>query len=303
MELGLDPLEVAEKMKSQLMDDSIRFGDSFIINWSHLFQWGDYLYRGLYREARVAAMRLLESGAERNDPRAIGMGNMALGFVNLFSDDPVAAETHGQECQRVAVTTFDRLWGATVNALSKVLLGRPREGLLEIEALDAEFERTGSFVARQPAIHGVALVLLGRISQGIHLIEGGIAQYDAIGAQFRAASCRVALAEIYIQILSSNEKPVAAVLLANLWTIAGAMIFGARRARKLLGEAATVKMVSERGAFAARINFDLGLLSAMKKKRNEARSYFEKARVGAESQGADKLLQKIDAALAELQRG
>ena len=41
----------------------------------------------------------------------------------------------------------------------------------------------------------------------------------------------------------------------------------------------------------------------MKKRRDEARRYFEKARVGAEGQGADKLLQKIDAALAELQRG
>ena len=62
-------------------------------------------------------------------------------------------------------------------------------------------------------------------------------------------------------------------------------------------------MLSERGVFVARINFDLGVLSALKKKRGEAKSYFEKARVGAESQGADKLLQKIDAALAELQRG
>ena len=59
-------------------------------------------------------------------------------------------------------------------------------------------------------------------------------------------------------------------------------------------------MLSKRGVVIARINFDLGVLSAMKKKRDEARSYFEKARVGAESQRADKLLQKIDAALAQL---
>ena len=269
------------------MDDSIRFGDNFIINWNHLFQFGDYLFRGLFREARVAAIRLLELGAERNDPRAIGMGNWALAFVSLISDDPVAAEMHSQECQRVAVTTFDRLWGALVKAQSDVLLGRPREGLVEIEALDAEFERTGSLAASQPAIRGVALVLSGRISEGIHYIERSTAQFDAIGAHVQAAWGRVALAEIYIQILSNKEKPPAVLLLRNLWTIVGAMIFGARRARKLLEEAAAVKMLSERGAFIARINFDLGLLSAMKKKHDEARSYFEKARVGAESQGAE----------------
>jgi hypothetical protein len=41
-------------------------------------------------------------------------------------------------------------------------------------------------------------------------------------------------------------------------------------------------------------------LSAMKKKRAEAKGYFEKARAAAEDQGADKLLQKIDAAMAQL---
>jgi len=58
--------------------------------------------------------------------------------------------------------------------------------------------------------------------------------------------------------------------------------------------------LSERGVLIARINFNLGVLSAMKKKRDEARSYFTKARVGAEGQRADALLQKIDAALAQL---
>ncbi len=59
-------------------------------------------------------------------------------------------------------------------------------------------------------------------------------------------------------------------------------------------------MLSQPGSLIARINFDLGVLSAMKKRQKEARAYFEKARVGAENQGADNLLQKIDAALAQL---
>jgi class 3 adenylate cyclase len=48
---------------------------------------------------------------------------------------------------------------------------------------------------------------------------------------------------------------------------------------------------------------ELGVLSATRKKRDEARSYFEKARVGAERRDADKLLQKIDVAFAEFQQG
>ena len=58
--------------------------------------------------------------------------------------------------------------------------------------------------------------------------------------------------------------------------------------------------MSDRGVIWAIINFNLGALSAMKKKRAEAKGYFEKARAAAEDQGAEKLLQKIDAALAQL---
>jgi hypothetical protein len=62
-------------------------------------------------------------------------------------------------------------------------------------------------------------------------------------------------------------------------------------------------MLSDCGLFIARINFDLEASSALKKNRNEARGYFEKARVGAESQNADELQQKIDDVFTELQRG
>jgi hypothetical protein len=68
----------------------------------------------------------------------------------------------------------------------------------------------------------------------------------------------------------------------------------------LLRQAASSRHLSDRGVIWAIINFNLGALSAMKKKRAEAKGYFEKARAAAEDQGADKLLQKIDAAMAQL---
>jgi len=69
------------------------------------------------------------------------------------------------------------------------------------------------------------------------------------------------------------------VLLKNFWTVIGVTIFGASRARALLLQAAATKMLSERGVFIARINFDLGVLSAMKKKRAQARTYFENGNI------------------------
>jgi hypothetical protein len=132
------------------------------------------------------------------------------------------------------------------------------------------------------------------------VIERQIAQSDSIGDQIRAAWSRIILAEVYIHILSGKEKPTLSVLLRNSWTIVGVMIFGISRARDLLEKAAQVKMLDEGGAHIARINYDLGVLAAMRKRRDEARRFFAQARVGAESQSADKLLQRIDAALAQL---
>ncbi len=100
--------------------------------------------------------------------------------------------------------------------------------------------------------------------------------------------------------LPAKSNPRADALLKNAWAIFGTIISGANRARTLPKKAATVKMLSDRGVTMARIKFDVGKLSAIKKKNEKAMGYFEIARIGAESQGAEKLLEKIDAALVQL---
>jgi hypothetical protein len=155
-------------------------------------------------------------------------------------------------------------------------------------------------MAMQSMFQGIGLAMLGQVSEVIRMIEKEIAQADATGDQTRAAMSRIILAEVYIQILSGKEKPRVMVLFRNFWTVTGALIFGASRARRLLRQAAAVKKLSERGVFVARINYDLGVLSAMNKRSEQARAYFNKARVGAECQGAEKLTRKIDIALMQL---
>jgi class 3 adenylate cyclase len=297
--LGLDTLDAAERMKAQLIDDCIRIGDSIILSWSHFSIAWDYLYRGLIVEAREVATRLVASGEERRDPRGIGAANLLLSYIDEMCYDPVAADAHAEECIRVAVVPDDRRQAAMVKAVSAILLGRIREGLDEIDALNSEFERSGALMAMQCMFQGVGLATLGRVSEGIRMIEKEIAQADATGDETRAAMSRIILAEVYIQILSGKQKPGVMVLFRNFWTVTGALIFGASRARTLLRRAAAVKKLSERGVIVARINYDLGVLSAMNKRTEQARAYFDKARVGAECQGADKLVQKIDAALTQ----
>jgi class 3 adenylate cyclase len=243
--LGLDPLDTAERMKANLIDDCLYIGDSIILSWSHYAIAWDYVYRGLIVEAREVAMRLIASGEERRDPRGIGSANLLLGYIEEICDDPVAATAHAEERRQAAM----------VKAVSKILLGHVREGLEEIEVLNSEFERSGVLMAMQCMFQGVGLAMQGRISEGIRMIEKEIDQADATGDQTRAALSRIILAEVYIQIRSGKEKFGVIVLFRNFWTVTGALIFGASRARTLLRQAAAVKKLSERGVIVARINY------------------------------------------------
>jgi hypothetical protein len=50
----------------------------------------------------------------------------------------------------------------------------------------------------------------------------------------------------------------------------------------------------------ARIEFNLGLLFAMKKNRDRARTHFDNARIAAIDRDADMMVKKIDAAISQL---
>src|SRR5271166_3961606 len=89
--LALYPNEIAEQMKIKLIDDVLRFGDGFINNYGYFFVAWDYFYRGLNKDARRVAIRLIAYGEERKDPRAIGLANVILGWTKLADDDPTAA--------------------------------------------------------------------------------------------------------------------------------------------------------------------------------------------------------------------
>jgi hypothetical protein len=143
-------------------------------------------------------------------------------------------------------------------------------------------------------------LLSGEFAEGIRVIEREIDRYAEAGDAWISTYLRVQLAGFYVQVLTSNEKPPPGFFWKNFRTLIGIELFGARRALALLRQAASSRHLSDRGVVWAIINFNLGALSAMKKKRAEAKGYFEKARAAAEDQGANKLLQKIDAALAQL---
>ena len=298
--LGLDDFDTAERRKAEVVEECLRLGDNFLRNSAYFFVTWDYLYRGLIKNAREIAIRLITSDEENNDPRAIGFANWILGWVNILGGAFDSAIAHADECLRVATAPFDRLQGEIIKAVAAVFSGRAAEGLAQIERLNAEFVRLGALYSVLEGPYGVALCEVGRVADGVRVMRRAIAAREAAGDGAQAAFSRFLLAEVFIRIRSGGRRTSAAVIARSFFTLAGAKLFGARWASALLETAAAHKQFSEDGAVMARINFNRGQLLEMRGRRTEARAFFERARKVAGDQGLDALRKRAEVAVARL---
>jgi class 3 adenylate cyclase len=70
--LARDTLETLERIGAECVALSTRLGDSTALNYTYWNIATDCAFRGLMREAREWALKLLNTGRERNDRRALG---------------------------------------------------------------------------------------------------------------------------------------------------------------------------------------------------------------------------------------
>ena len=301
--LGLDAFEAAQSLKAEVMRAAGRCNDNFIRNASYFFVIWDYFYRGLFREARALAFELIASGESRGDPRASGFANWILGWIDLADGALDAAVERANECMRVAIAPFDRLQGEIIRALADVLGDRPAEGLVKIEGLNREFTRLGALYNVLEGPRGAALISLGRVSEGVAVLNDAIRRREEIGDRTMAGFSQILLAEIYIRILRRERKAPLAVLLKNLGFIIDTALFGRRHARALLDAARANPQFHPRGVAMARIEFNLGLLTGLKGDRRGAAEKFKEASLIALEQANEKLQARVAVASAELLGG
>jgi class 3 adenylate cyclase/tetratricopeptide (TPR) repeat protein len=294
-------LEVMQRLGSDCLALSNRLGDNAALNYAHWNIALDYAFRGLMREAREWALKLLDSGRKRDDRRALGIAHSILAMIGLMVGDYQQSARHSEECLRAAVTPFELRIGFITKASAEIFLGEVQGGLgrlLEATNVAAEAE-WDTIVAFATMFIGPGYVLAGRISEGIRLLKSSIATYDKRGDFLYATFTRLSLAQIYVEMLTGGAKPPLAVILGNLVTILSVRLFGVRLTEALLEQISGAAIVDERGAIQARINAYTGILYKLKNKPDVARQYLEKARAPAEHHGVTSLMVKIDAALNE----
>jgi class 3 adenylate cyclase/tetratricopeptide (TPR) repeat protein len=300
--LGRFPLETSEQIDLRVLSESQQAGDNYVLNWTYFCIAWDYGVRGLMKEAQAWALKLLESGRERGDGRALGFSHLTMSWLAMVDARYEDALKHAETCLEVAVTQFDRVYGAAAKATATIFVGKPEEGLPRLLELRRSVIEGGVSYAAS-GMHGAAgvgLVITGRIADGIRLIRDSIDGADAAGDCGVGFWNRIILAEIYLELVTSRQRPPLRFVVKNFGAIIGATIFGKGGARALLERASRFEQLHERGAIRARINMDLGPIYKIEGKRELVRQFLEKGRGPAEQQGASFIVNKIDAALAEL---
>jgi len=294
--LGRHSLEVAEREGARVLEICTRAGDNYILNWAYWSIAWDYVCRGLTKRARSWTLKLIEAGQQRQDNRALGMAFWTLAWVDIQDLRYSDAISNAQKCLKAAATPFDRTAGTMARATGLLLEGRFDEGLAQLLALKKRALANGWLYSASGVdfAAGPALAATGRIAEGIRMLESGIAACDASGSCAMASWNRVSLAEIYLHMLLTRERPSIKLILANLGAVVRARMFGVRRARLLLGEASQNEQLHESGATRCRIEMDFAKLYRRQKRADLARAHLWRARLAAAAQDSP-LLAEIDA--------
>jgi hypothetical protein len=295
-------LEAIEREGQLLLNDASRDPDGYIENWAPFVLAWDHMHRGEILRARGFADATLKNARERNDPRALGLGLWIIGWIDILDERHGEALEHAEEGLRASLLPLDRSANSQVKGIALILLGRLNEGLAVLTDLKEQLHRNGWLwnLAGTDLILSIALVMRGEFGSGIRKIDAYIAERDHDGYQAAADWGRIYLAEIYLELLAGKERPPLHVLLRNIIFLVLSLPFAARRALDLLERAKANDQFSRTGILAARIEYNLGLLNRIKKRPDLARNHLTGARRIAEPLNATPLVCKIDNALASL---
>jgi hypothetical protein len=183
-------------------------------------------------------------------------------------------------------------------------LRRIEEGIALIDEGRRRFSAGGCLypLVGSNATLGVFKVLQGNIGGGIRRIEEEIVEQEEKGCRGHADSCRLVLAQTYLQIITANQKMSLLVYLTNMLALLTVRITGTARIHALMAQVGENTQWDPAGHFGGRTHMILGLLYKAKKKRALAIRHLTQAEQILSQFGKTPMLAQVDAALAELRQ-
>jgi class 3 adenylate cyclase len=257
--------------------------------------------RGQMTNALIAAKELVEVGRLMNDPRSLGYGTALMANVALGSGDYQTALNLGDTGISIARTPYDRETSNQARIDALVLLKRP-EGIPMLRDYIERCAGNGWNTSLDivEGVWGVALVIQGEISKGIHSIERTIFRCDREGYSALADLYRLFLCEIYLEIITEKERTPLLVLLRNAPTLIAVIFTAEKLICALVERARQNPQFDSNGFHIARAETILGLLYKVKNKHALALQHLTEAQRIASQFGPTPMLAKIKGALAEL---
>lgn len=254
-------------------------------------------------EAREAADRMIDVGVSMNDPRSLGYGIAMKALIAMVSDDHELALEMAEQALSVSRAEFETAIATAASKSALVPLNKPG-AVDEVKAFVALCAGRGwtLFLSGPDTMLGVALAMNGRIDEGLRHIELAIARREKEGFQVAADWYRLYLCEVYLAILSGQGGASLGVLLRNIRSLIGVLLFGEKRIVALIEQVRANPQFDRDGHYIGRAEMILGLMYKARKKKALAIRHLTEARRIVEPSGSSPMLTRIEVALAELTR-
>jgi class 3 adenylate cyclase len=297
------PVERNEAIGQEALLAAARTNDLYIQSWLRWVIAFDAVQSGSMGRARLSAQELMTIGRASSDPRSIGFGLSLLAWTENILENYPEAIRYSDEALEVALTPWDRISATSAKAMSLVMLQQP-EGISILNEHRLTCRANGWYyqLAALDLAHAVSLVLQGHVRHGLLLIEQLILEREREGFQLLAEWYRGFVCQIYLEIILGTEKPPLLVLARNLPILIWIKIFGPSRIRTLMARIRPFfsSTADPNGCFIANFEMILGLLDKAQRKPAPAIQHLTEAKRIAAQFGQTPMLARIDAALAEL---
>ncbi len=246
--------------------------------------------------------RMIELSDRTGDARPRGMIMWGRSYNYAFADELSAALDDGNECLRICLSPVDRVQATAAMGIAYVLRGQVEKAKPLLQEARQIMEngpfRLASFFV-DPAF-GLAMVLDGRIAEGVKHMETSANEAAARGSVLSRPFTEFFLGEVFRNMATSGETPPWPVLRANLVFLLRTVPFAKRLASRHLESALASFRGIEMPAMTVLTLFSLGELQRHLKNINASREYFEEGRTLAQSLKNFELVTKFEDSLALL---
>ena len=298
------PLSEFEMFKKEAIRGASNCQDAYIQNWIWAAIGWDYMHRGSINDARGAMRELMDRGRVLADPRSTGLALSILTWIDIIQESYSEALEGSEQALTVAITPQDRTNAVLAKGCALVLLGQTEAGAPILHEVRRRCVSDGDLyrLNGNDAATAVCKVLQGAIGGGIRFLEDAISRRDREGYQFMADWYRLNLCEIYLQIISGNEKPPLAILLKNLPTLLKVLFTASARIHGLTKHVLENRQLDPSGQQVGSAHKALGLLYKVKKKQALALEHLTEAKRIFSQYGPSPALTRVETALVELQK-